>query len=199
MWVCGVLGFDILIVNTYQDTHPSFAYQPSSSWTSPPLLGTFLGSTGQYVIFYYLSEGSSHGRLSARPKIPLQQQVSLLRWGQTNWASHRAHADANCCRVNSNFRSHLRRNFSQYHPGNAIGLYGPVGPSNTQAYSVQVDDGPPSNFSAKKTFYRPQQLLFYAGNLSTGTHKISVQTKSSAGYLSIDYANVYSAPSLGGR
>jgi len=90
-------------------------------------------------------------------------------------------------------------NFSQYYLGNAIGLYGPVGPNNTQAYSVRVDDGPTSIFSAQKAFYRPQQLLFYAGNLSAGAHKVLVQTESNTGFLSIDYANVYSTRSLGGR
>jgi len=90
--------------------------------------------------------------------------------------------------------------FSHYHPGNAIGLYGPVGPNNAQEYTVQVDNEPALEFSAQKAFYRPQQLLFYAGNLSTGTHKVSiVQTKSNGDYLSIDYANVYTSPSLGGR
>ena len=56
-----------------------------------------------------------------------------------------------------------------------------------------------SLLSAQKAFYRPQQLVFYAGNLSAGTHKVSVQTKSDVGYLSIDYANVYTSLSLGGR
>lgn len=78
-------------------------------------------------------------------------------------------------------------------------MYGPVGP-NSSAYSVQVDNGSEALLNATKEFYRAQQILFYAGNLGKGQHTLRVQSGAAAsGELAIDYANVYSAPSLGGR
>jgi hypothetical protein len=83
--------------------------------------------------------------------------------------------------------------------GDAVALYGPVGPNSTLAYSVQVDGGSPSLFSANKQFYRPQQMLFYTGNLGAGQHSLQIQLSStSSGEFAIDYANVYTTPSLGG-
>lgn len=43
------------MVNTFQDTDPSFVYGPSdSTWTTnPERLGTFSGGSGQYVILYH--------------------------------------------------------------------------------------------------------------------------------------------------
>ena len=79
-------------------------------------------------------------------------------------------------------------------------LYGPVGPDSTGSYLVQIDDGPTATFSANKQFYRSQQILFLAGNLVNGNHTLNIQLPSpSSGELAIDYANTYSAPSLGGR
>ncbi|KDR74996.1 hypothetical protein GALMADRAFT_211337 [Galerina marginata CBS 339.88] len=87
-----------------------------------------------------------------------------------------------------------------YIPRDAVALYGPVGPNQTASYSVQVDDGNASFFNATKEFYRPQQILFYAGNLGRGTHELHLrQVLTAAGEFAIDYANVYTAPSLGGR
>ncbi|KAF8876705.1 hypothetical protein CPB84DRAFT_384909 [Gymnopilus junonius] len=84
-------------------------------------------------------------------------------------------------------------------PSDAIALYGPVGPNVSTSYAVRVDNGSPTTFSASKQFYRPQQILFYAGNLGPGQHTLQVQVgESSTGEFAIDYANVFSAPSLGG-
>ncbi|KAF8876706.1 hypothetical protein CPB84DRAFT_1689013 [Gymnopilus junonius] len=82
----------------------------------------------------------------------------------------------------------------------AVALYGPVGPNVSTNYEVHVDNGAPATFSANKQFYRPQQILFYAGNLGPGQHTLQVQVgESSTGEFAIDYANVFSTPSLGGR
>ncbi|KAJ3512630.1 hypothetical protein NLJ89_g3410 [Agrocybe chaxingu] len=81
--------------------------------------------------------------------------------------------------------------------GNAIALYGPVGPTSSE-YAVSLDGGAPMPFNAVKQFYRPQQLLFYAANLSSTTHTIRIIPGSSRGSLAIDYATVYTASSLGG-
>lgn len=83
-----------------------------------------------------------------------------------------------------------------------MGLYGPVGPNGAAAFSVQVDGGTPMNSSANKQFYRPQQLLYYGGNLGSGVHTLKIQFGSSSGSnqaLAIDYAEVYTTHSLGGR
>ncbi|KDR74995.1 hypothetical protein GALMADRAFT_122490 [Galerina marginata CBS 339.88] len=138
---------EALIVNTYQDNHPSFAYSPPSSWKIPDAVGMFSG-------------GSGHATTDSSAIATFTFQ------------------------------------------GGAIALYGPVGPNQASKYSVQVDDGNKSFFNATKQFYRPQQILFYAGNLGQGTHSLHLQLVSTAsdttGELAIDYANVYTAPSLGG-
>ncbi|KAF8971163.1 hypothetical protein BDZ97DRAFT_1651486 [Flammula alnicola] len=136
-----------LIVNTFQDTHPSFIYTPSSSWdVIPDTVGAFSGSSG-------------HATRDPSAAAKFTFQVS-----------------------------------------DAVALYGPVGPNNSLSYSVQVDGGSPSIFSAEKQFYLPQQLLFCAGNLGAGQHSLQIQTGSSGtGELAIDFANVYTTPSLGGR
>lgn len=85
--------------------------------------------------------------------------------------------------------------------GDAVGLYGPVGPSGAAAFSVQVDGGTPMNSTTNKQFYRPQQLLYYGSNLGSGIHTLKIQFGSSSGSnqaLAIDYAEVYTTPSLGG-
>jgi len=83
-----------------------------------------------------------------------------------------------------------------------VGLYGPVGVNGAAAFSVQVDGGTPMNSSTNKQFYRPQQLLYYGSNLGSGVHTLKIQFGSSSGSnqaLAIDYAEVYTTPSLGGR
>ena len=87
------------------------------------------------------------------------------------------------------------------HPtGDAVALYGSVGPNNTQSYTVQIDNGNPSVYNANKATYKPQEMLYYAGNLGGGQHTLQVQLPTSAnGEFAIDYATVYSTPSLGGR
>lgn len=85
--------------------------------------------------------------------------------------------------------------------GDAVGLYGPVGPNGVSVFSAQVDGGTPTNSTTNKQFYRPQQLLYYAGNLGRGGHTLKIQFGSSSGSgqaLAIDYAEVYTTPSLGG-
>ncbi|PPQ72627.1 hypothetical protein CVT25_007905 [Psilocybe cyanescens] len=96
-----------LVVNTYRDTHPAFSYTPSSAWSTPSNVGTFLGGSGQ-------------------------QATAILF------------------------------------------------------------------FSANKPLYRPQQVLYFAGNLGDGQHTLEIQPFGSTGEFAIDYAAVYTAPSVGG-
>ncbi|KAH9484966.1 hypothetical protein JR316_0001870 [Psilocybe cubensis] len=129
-----------LIVNTYQDNHPSFTYSPSSAWHLPSNVGFFVGGTGQCV-----EEIINHKNI---------------------W--------------------------------DAVALYGPVGPNSTNLYSVTVDNQTSSIFSPNKLFYRPQQVLYFAAGLGGGQHVLEIQAIGQTGEFAIDYATVYSAPSLGG-
>lgn len=82
--------------------------------------------------------------------------------------------------------------------GAAVAIFGPVGPQGAP-YSVQLDNGPPTNYSSSKQFYHPQTMLFQAGNISSGTHTVRLTSEAwnnSALTLAIDYAEVFSAPSL---
>ncbi|TFK21937.1 hypothetical protein FA15DRAFT_715211 [Coprinopsis marcescibilis] len=145
-----------LIVNTVQDSHPAWVYDPPDAWTDRPVLaGTFSGATGHATTV----DGASAS---------LSFQVR-----------------------------------------DAIAVYGPAGPNCTFSYTVSVD-GQAINrtFSALKDFYRPQQLLYYVGNLGPGNHVISfmqvlqgIQAGRSGQQhtLAIDYAEIYTTPSLGGR
>ncbi|KAJ3535940.1 hypothetical protein NMY22_g6258 [Coprinellus aureogranulatus] len=86
--------------------------------------------------------------------------------------------------------------------GDAIALYGPAGPNSAASYSVQVDDQAPSRYSAVKQFERSRQLLYYGGNFGKGTHTLTLKLDSVSAQsqvLAVDYAEVYTAPSLGGR
>ncbi|KDR75003.1 hypothetical protein GALMADRAFT_226651 [Galerina marginata CBS 339.88] len=80
----------------------------------------------------------------------------------------------------------------------AVALFGPVGPSGAP-YSVQLDGGAPANYSAYKQFYRPQQVLYQAANLGSGKHTVRMVSEAwnnSALTLAIDYAEVFTTPSL---
>ena len=81
-------------------------------------------------------------------------------------------------------------------------MYGPAGPNGASAYSVQVNRDPPSTHTSFKAFYRPRQLLYYGANLGAGTHTVTLKLDSIANQtqmLAIDYAEIYTTPSLGGR
>ncbi|KAF4621287.1 hypothetical protein D9613_000208 [Agrocybe pediades] len=141
-----------LIVNTFEDNHPSFVYSPASAWsTSPAQVNWFSGSSG-------------HSTTQPSAMAQFTFEVS-----------------------------------SQQPIGDAIALYGPVGPSGGE-YSVQVDNSNSSTFMAYNAFFKPKEVLVYVGNLGPGTHTLQMQlTSTSLGELAIDYAEVYTTPSLGGR
>jgi len=133
---------EALIVNSFQDLHPSFTYTPSSLWAVPPSAGTFSG-------------GSLH--MTSSPSASLQFSFQ----------------------------------------GDTVAVYGPVGPGFTPSFSVQVDNGTPSFYSAQKQLFRSEQVLFYSAGLGAGQHSIKIGP-GAPGQLAIDYANVYTTPSLGG-
>ncbi|KJA19814.1 hypothetical protein HYPSUDRAFT_143241 [Hypholoma sublateritium FD-334 SS-4] len=135
-----------LIVNTFQNTHPSFLYSPESDWYTPSTVSSFSGASG-------------HATQSASALVRMSFQVS--------W--------------------------------DGIAVYGPVGHNQTSSYVVQIDDGQLSTFNAQQSFYRAQQIMFFASNLGGGPHTLTMRLGSAGGELAIDYVDVYTAPSLGGR
>ncbi|KAH6908464.1 hypothetical protein BKA70DRAFT_1149684 [Coprinopsis sp. MPI-PUGE-AT-0042] len=135
-----------LIINTVQDSHPSWKYQPADAWsTGFPDAGTFSGRSG-------------HGTAQ-------QQATAELTF-----------------------------------TGDCIALFGGVGPTGAAAYSVQVDSLAAQRFSASQTYARSRQLLYWAGGLGNGNHTIRIRMDSPVAnqMLTLDYAEVYTTPSLGG-
>ncbi|KAJ7462259.1 hypothetical protein B0H11DRAFT_1735674 [Mycena galericulata] len=133
-----------LIVNTVQDTDPSFVYTPGNVWgTNVPNVGTYSGSSG-------------HG--TATPGAFMTYTFTV---------------------------------------GDAVSLYGPVGPASSP-FSVTLDGRAPVNHTASKQFYQPQVLLYSATNLGPGEHVVKVEYQPSVPgqIFAIDYANVYTSPSL---
>ncbi|KAJ7703226.1 hypothetical protein B0H17DRAFT_1042349 [Mycena rosella] len=82
-------------------------------------------------------------------------------------------------------------------PGDGVSLYGPVGPDGSP-FTASVDGGVVFNSTANKQFYRPQVLLYSATNLGPGEHvvKMEYQPAQTGQIFAIDYANVYTTPSL---
>jgi len=81
-----------------------------------------------------------------------------------------------------------------------VTLYGPVGPNAATVYLVTIDNGTTSSYSANKQFYKSNQILYTTSGLGRGIHSLQVKLGgNSDGELAIDYANVYTTKSLGGR
>lgn len=84
--------------------------------------------------------------------------------------------------------------------GDGIAIYGPVGPNQTTSYVVTIDGSQNQAFSAYNLLYRSQQILFFTTGLGRGSHTVSMQLGGAGlGELAIDFSNIYTAPSLGGR
>ncbi|KAF9568211.1 hypothetical protein CPC08DRAFT_702635 [Agrocybe pediades] len=86
--------------------------------------------------------------------------------------------------------------------GDAVALYGPVGPSGA-AFTVMMDNGSATAYNASQQFFKPKEILYYAGNLGKGNHTLQIQINSGTNgtdsqQLVIDYAEVYTSASLGG-
>lgn len=183
-------------MNTFQDSDPSFSYYPSSSWsTYPSNLGMFSAGNGQYVyrsttlclfltLFLHCSVSATAGSY-----VTYTFQVSYLLSFANIPLSYLCRVRVMCAskRVLHGF------------VGDAILLYGPVGP-NGAPYAAQMDNGVPSNYTSNSLTYRPQTLLYYGSNLGAGSHtlKITVQPFNSS-YpltLAIDYAEVFTTASI---
>jgi len=81
--------------------------------------------------------------------------------------------------------------------GDGVTLYGPVGPMGSP-FSVSVDGGPAVNHTANKQFYQSRVPLYMATNLGPGQHAVKVlyQPTQPGQIFAIDYADVYTNPSL---
>jgi len=82
--------------------------------------------------------------------------------------------------------------------GDGVSLYGPVGPAGSP-FSVSVDGGNPViGLTANKQFFQPQVLLYAATNLGGGQHtvKVTYEPTQPGQIFAIDFANVYTTPSL---
>ncbi|KAK0242025.1 hypothetical protein EDD85DRAFT_426085 [Armillaria nabsnona] len=132
-----------LVIDTVQDTDPSFTYSPSSAWSSSP----------EHSDFYFGSTGHSS-----------VESGSVMTYS-----------------------------FS----GEGVSLYGPVGPGYA-AFSAQLDGGPSVNSTAIRKSFVPQVLLYHADGLGPGQHllKMMMQPSDDAQELAVDFANVYTTPSL---
>ncbi|CAA7260595.1 unnamed protein product [Cyclocybe aegerita] len=67
-----------------------------------------------------------------------------------------------------------------------------------------MDNGPFSTFSALRAETRPHQVLYQASNLGRGEHVMRIKFEQPAnrtrmGDFTIDFANLYTTRSLGGR
>ena len=90
--------------------------------------------------------------------------------------------------------------------GDAIALYGPVGPKGA-AYEVAINIGNalPNNYTTNKPFFRPNMMLYQATGLGSGSHEVTVKvlpgndSSGESNIFAIDYAQVFTAPSLGGK
>ena len=88
--------------------------------------------------------------------------------------------------------------------GDAIALYGPAGAEAANVYSIQVNNRPVQSFSAttfQNQFVRPKQLMYFGSNLGRGEHELVitlVSVTSAQQMLAIDYAEVFTTPSIGG-
>ncbi|TFK23061.1 hypothetical protein FA15DRAFT_695318 [Coprinopsis marcescibilis] len=84
--------------------------------------------------------------------------------------------------------------------GDAVAIYGPSGPNCAQLYQVQVDNRPVKTFTALRDEFRSKQLMYYGANLGRGNHLLKITLEASSQpnqFLAIDYAEIYSTPSLG--
>ncbi|KAJ2922501.1 hypothetical protein H1R20_g14610, partial [Candolleomyces eurysporus] len=89
--------------------------------------------------------------------------------------------------------------------GDAVSLYGPVGANGTR-YDVSVDVGTglPNNYTTRKTLSRSNQMLYHVSKLGPGRHTVTLTVLSEDGAsgestVAIDYAQVYTTPSLSGQ
>ena len=117
-----------------------------------------------------------------------------------NWQvdpSNRTTYSGGTARVASSVGSSFEFTFE----GDAVSLFGPVGP-NGASYTVFTDtDGLPDDLSTRNPAFHPKTMLYHRSGLGPGTHKVRLSVGDGANEnntFAIDYAEVYTAPSLRG-
>ncbi|KAG6860614.1 hypothetical protein C0995_009368 [Termitomyces sp. Mi166 len=70
--------------------------------------------------------------------------------------------------------------------GDAVALYGSVGPDNGP-YSIQLDNGTSKDYSANTKTYTAQSLLYYGSNIGPGNHSLTIINQAND-LFEIDYA-----------
>ncbi|KAG6878473.1 hypothetical protein C0993_006315 [Termitomyces sp. T159_Od127] len=88
----------------------------------------------------------------------------------------------------------MRISFDFHMEGDAISLYGSVGPNNG-AYSVQLDAQSAETFVATEPTYVTQTLLYYGNNLGPGNHTLHVINEEDS-LFEVDYAEIFTLPNL---
>ncbi|KAH6897653.1 hypothetical protein BKA70DRAFT_1116230 [Coprinopsis sp. MPI-PUGE-AT-0042] len=104
--------------------------------------------------------------------------------------------------VQCTFQSTAGSSFEFTFEGDAISLYGPVGPTGAP-YTVTVDtDRLPTDFTTRKPAFHSNALLFQKSGLGRGTHKLTLSVgevgATTQAEFAIDYAEVLTTPSLRG-
>lgn len=120
----------------------------------------------------------------------------------TNWGGDLANT-ATYSGGSAHVASTIGSTFEFTFEGDAISLFGPVGPSGG-AYTVLVDtDGLPTDLTTRKPTSHPKTMLYHKCTLGPGTHKLTLFVRDDGGgqtnsTFAIDYAEVYTAPSIRG-
>ncbi|KAK0482219.1 hypothetical protein IW261DRAFT_1677866 [Armillaria novae-zelandiae] len=81
-----------------------------------------------------------------------------------------------------------------YFLSDAVSIFGTSGPRNGH-YTVRLDDMSSWSFSANRSTYETDVMLFHADNLGNGAHTLSLINEDEGGLLEIDYALSYTDPS----
>ncbi|EAU91142.2 hypothetical protein CC1G_03310 [Coprinopsis cinerea okayama7 len=134
-----------VVVHTFQDTDPSFVYEPDDHWErNATNVASFSGGTGRA---------------------------------------------ANCA----------GDSFAFTFEGDAVSLYGPVGPTGARFRVVIESQGLPDELTTNKPFWRTNTLLYHKADLGPGRHTINVTVLPESNEegvqrsFAIDYAEVYTS------
>ncbi|KAH6901896.1 hypothetical protein BKA70DRAFT_1521549 [Coprinopsis sp. MPI-PUGE-AT-0042] len=173
---------ETVTAHTVQDTDPSFSYDPLEQWTlDAPDVHAYSAGSGHAT---NIIGSSARLRFKVRTlpprfKVVITERIRVI-----------------VCYRFSKLNSSIAT-------GDAIALYGPAGTKAAPSYSVRVDNRSAEIFSASTFSFnplRPQQLMYFGGNLGPGEHELEVKLEAAIPeqFLVIDYAQIFTTPSIGG-
>ncbi|GLB45086.1 hypothetical protein LshimejAT787_1901640 [Lyophyllum shimeji] len=150
-------------VNTVQDTDPSFAYSSSPVWmTNPQNVGSFLGGSGQYVMFHPSLPLITRHDIEMRLHLAVQHRTRVLP---------------------SYLHSRVRE---------AVSLYGPVGPNGVSYTVELDGDSPRNFTSNKELYTAQVLLYHANTLTSGQHHlKLTSQPTTAGQAFAVDFANVF--------